>query len=321
MMRPRSVLPTSTLRVCTHAAACTLIAAGSLGLCVRAASAQSRARPEAPATSAEERVLLHSGTDWPLIASHLPDPATATPQQLEGTADVLRARRFPEDALDFYGYALARGGDVTTLLNKMGIVRLELRQVDLARQMFHRAVSVHKKDPQAWNNLGASEYASQNYRAAVSDYRKATKLRKDSAIYHSNLGMAYFELKDVDSARREFATALKLDPLILQHRDSGGSTAHILASSNYAGLCYEMARMYARDGKVDAMLEWLAKASEGGYPVRANMRDDASLRVFQKDPRVLLLLSNADQLTAKNSARPRTIAVALPGSPQAPPPD
>lgn len=283
--------------------------------------AQTRNHHEAPATSAEERALLHAGTDWVLIAPHLPDPATTAAAQLESTADVLRARRFPEDALDFYGYALARGGDVTSLLNKMGIVRLELRQTDLARQMFQRAVSAHKKDAQAWNNLGAAEYASQNYRAAAGDYRKATKLKKDSAIYHSNLGMAYFELKDPESARHEFAIAMKLDPMILQHRDGGGSTAHILASSNYAGLCFEMARMYAHEGRVDAMLEWLAKASEGGYPVRASMRDDAALRAWQKDTRVLLLLSNAEQLTAKSANRPRTMAVALPEAVNVPPPN
>lgn len=295
-MRPRHVLPALALAGCT------------VGLV-----AQSRTSThEAPLTSPEERALLHAGTDWSLIAPHLPNTETSTARQLESAADVLRARRFPEDALDFYGYALQRGGDVTTILNKMGIVRLELRQIELARQMFQRAVSARKKDAQAWNNLGAAEYALANYRAAASDYRKATKLSKASAVYHSNLGMAYFELKDTDSARHEFAVALKLDPAVLQHHDSGGTSAHILASSNYAGLCYEMARMYAHEGQVDAMLEWLAKASEGGYPVRDSMREDATLHAWMKDPRVLLLLANAEQLTAKNTGRPRAVATALP---------
>ncbi len=108
----------------------------------------------APLTSADERAALHNGPDWALIAPHLPDPKTASAADLEMTGDVLRARRFPEDALDYYGYALQRGGDVSTLLNKMGIVRLELRQVDLARAMFLRTVCAHKKDATAWNNLG-----------------------------------------------------------------------------------------------------------------------------------------------------------------------
>ena len=49
------------------------------------------------------------------IQPHLPDPATATPQTLELQADILRARRFPADAMDYYNYAIARGGNVSVL--------------------------------------------------------------------------------------------------------------------------------------------------------------------------------------------------------------
>ncbi len=92
--------------------------------CTATLAAQVHTRHDAPATSADERALLHAGSDWALIAPHLPDPTTSSAAKLESAADVLRARRFPEDALDYYGYAMERGGDVSVLLNKMGIVRL-----------------------------------------------------------------------------------------------------------------------------------------------------------------------------------------------------
>src|SRR5579875_3146474 len=130
-------------------------------LCAPAIFAQ--VRGEAPLTSPEERAALHRSSDWEIIAPHLPDPNTATAAQLETAADVLRARRFPEDALDYYGYAMARGGNVSELLNKMGVVRLELRQNEIARQMFLRTVHVQKKNAVAWNNLGATEFAEKNY--------------------------------------------------------------------------------------------------------------------------------------------------------------
>ena len=47
---------------------------------------------------------------WLAVKPHLPDPATASADKLEMAGDVLRARRFPEDALDYYQYALRRGG-------------------------------------------------------------------------------------------------------------------------------------------------------------------------------------------------------------------
>src|SRR5580658_591648 len=134
-----------------------------------------------PVPANVERAALHNSTEWQLLQPHLPNPQTASAADLEVAADVLRARRFPEDALDYYGYAMARGGDVSELLNKMGITRLELRQNDLARQMFLRTVRAKKNDAQAWNNLGVTEYADRNYHAAVTDYRRATKLNRKSA--------------------------------------------------------------------------------------------------------------------------------------------
>ena len=64
----------------------------------------------APTSDAAMRELRHQDPQWQTVKPHLPDPASATEQQLETVGDVLRARRFPEDALDYYTYALRRGG-------------------------------------------------------------------------------------------------------------------------------------------------------------------------------------------------------------------
>lgn len=277
------------------------------------------AQNSAPATSPEERAALHSGPDWALIAPHLPDPQTATASDLETAADVLRARRFPEDALDYYGYALTRGGNVSQLMNKMGIVRLELRQVGLAHEMFLRTVRAKKKDAQAWNNLGVTEYATQHYLAAVADYKKAARLDKRSAVYHSNAGMAYFELKDMESARKELALAIKIDPAIMQSREGGGSTAHVLGTQNYPELCFQMASLYARSGDLPSARVWLAKASEGGFDVRDGMRKDVALQAFAKDPEVRLILANTAQLRSKHTASGGNAPSLGPGAPTAPP--
>lgn len=284
-------------------------------LCASHASAQI-AKQDAPMTSPEERAALHRGPEWETIAPHLPDPNTATAAQLETTADVLRARRFPEDALDYYGYALARGGDISTLLNKMGVVRIELRQNKLAREMFMRTVRVQKTNASAWNNLGVTEYAAQNFRAAVADYRKAAKIDKHSAIYHSNLGMAYFEMKDMDSARREFAVAVRLDPKIMGgSAENGGGTAHVVGTQNYAELCFEMARLYAHEGKPVDAIQWLAKAGEQGYDIRNGMRNDSLLFALMKNPEVRIMLANVDGLRGRKSVSASTVAPSLGSSP------
>ena len=264
------------------------------------------AQNSAPMTSPEERAALHSGPEWELIAPHLPNPQTATAAKLETAGDVLRARRFPEDALDYYGYAMARGGNVSDLLNKMGVIRLELRQNDLAREMFQRTVKAKKNDAQAWNNLGVTEFASHSYKQAIADYKRAAKIDKNSAVYHSNLAMAYFESKDMESARREFAVAIRLDPSIMQGRDGGGVTAHVLGSQNYPELCFEMAKLYARNRNVAMTRLWLAKASEGGFDVRGSMSADNYLLPYTKDPEVQMMLANSALMRKRAVAKSST---------------
>ena len=290
-MRPRSCL--------LALAACSLFASPLLNFAPRA-------HAQAEAVSAEERAAFHRDPQWEIIAPHLPNPKTATAAQLEMAADVLRARRFPEDALDYYGYAIARGGPVSDLLNKMGIIRLELRQVALAHELFQQTVRGKKNDSAAWNNLGVTEYMEKRFKNAISDYRKAVKYDKHSAAFHSNLGMAYFESGDVESARKEFTVALTLDPHAFEHREAGGLTAQVVGTQNYAKLAFEMAKIYARNHDDEATLLWLAKATEAGYDTRHEMMQDIAFRPYEKDPRVLMMLKNAQQM------RMRSVASAAP---------
>ncbi|MCU1222377.1 MAG: Tetratricopeptide 1 repeat-containing protein [Edaphobacter sp.] len=263
------------------------------------------------------REVGHRDPQWLLIQPHLPDPMTATPDALETAADVLRARRFPADALEYYGYSLQRGGEPTQLLNKMGVTALELRNAMLARTYFQRAIKLKKKNSEAWNNLGAVEYLERSYRNAISAYKRAIKIDKKSSTYHSNLGTAYFELKDFESARKEYGIALQLDPLMFEHRRGmAGVTAHMLSPEDHARFCFEMARLYAKNGDEAQMLHSLTMASEGGFDVEREMGRDASLAPYRKDPRVLLLLQNARALRAGRDAT----AVASRTLPPLPPP-
>lgn len=262
------------------------------------------ARAQAPAemVSAEERAAFHRDPQWLLIAPYLPDAKTATAVQLETAADVLRARRFPEDALDFYGYAIARGGPLSELLNKMGIVRLELKQVAVAHELFQQSVRAKKKDPSSWNNLGVTEYITKHFKNAINDYQRAAKFDKHSPVYHSNLGMAYFENGDMESARRQFSVALELDPHAFDKRPSGGSTAQVVGTQNYPQLAFEMARMYAHNHDDAETLLWLSKATEAGYDTRHEIYNDVALRPYARDPRVVLMMKNAQQMRMRSVA-------------------
>ena len=260
----------------------------------------------------------HDDPQWTTVQSHLPDPLTASAAKLELAADVLRARRFPADALEYYNYALQRGGsDQALLLNKMGITELELQNMMQARAYFQRVVKLKKKNADGWNNLGAVEYLQKRYRNAISYYDRAIKLNKKESSFHSNLGTAYFDLKQFESARKEFEIALKLDPEMFERRRmAAGVTAHLLSPEDHARFCYEMARLYAKNGDEADMLHSLQMASEGGFDVAGEMGRDSSLSPYRKDPRVLMILQNARALRSGRAAT----AVASGAVPPLPPP-
>ncbi|RSL18024.1 tetratricopeptide repeat protein [Edaphobacter aggregans] len=257
----------------------------------------------------------HKDPQWLSIQAHLPDPTTATAAQLEMAADVLRARRFPEDAIVYYGYALQRGGDAPQLLNKMGVAELELRHPAQARAYFQRVVKIKKKNPEGWNNLGALEYMEGRYNAAISDYSRAIKLDKTSATFHSNLGTAYFDKKEFESARKEYDIALKLDPGMLQHHGTAGVTTRMLSPEDHARFCYELARLYAQRGDEEDMLRYLTMASEGGFDILTEMGGDSLLGQYRKDPRILLIVTNAKALRGNHLAQ----ASGVPPPPLPPP--
>jgi tetratricopeptide (TPR) repeat protein len=242
------------------------------------------------------RAIRHQDPQWESVRLHLPDPASATEQQLETVGDVLRARRFPEDALDYYTYALQRGGNEVVLMNKLGVVHLDLRHTAAARAYFVQATRVKPKDAVAWNNLGAVEYLERRFGSAISAYNRAIKLNKTSAIYHSNLATAYFEQKNYSRARDQLKIALGLDPEVAHHDGVGGLTAHMISPEDHARYCFEMARLYVDIGDETNFLHYLTMASEAGFDVLAEMRSDNVMSAYRKDPRVILLVNNARAL-------------------------
>lgn len=263
-------------------------------------------------------ITRHESPDWLTVQPHLPDPATASAAQLEVAGDVLRARRFPEDAVEYYLYALRRGGQEAPLMNKLGVTQLELRNVSIARIYFQRVVRLQRKDARAWNNLGAAEYIDGQLRSAIVDYGRAIKLDGHEASYRSNRATAYFDARDYNRARRDFETAMKLDPLMMEHLGVSGLEVHMLSPSDHARYCFEMARLFAHSGDEDNMLRYLQRASEAGFDVLHEMGSDETFARYRKDPRVLTLVRNAKALRSDQASAnvPRDLPALPPENPR-----
>ena len=261
------------------------------------ASAACRAQ-QAYTDSDADRTLRHQSADWQIVAPHLPSLTTGSPDALTTAGDVLRARRMPEDALDYYRAAAQRGADHARMLNRIGVTLMELHDNAQARACFERALQLSGKDAEVWNNLGAAEFIGGDYKRSIQDYKHAVKLNKNAAVFRSNLGTAYFEVKDFESAEHQFVAALKIDPAVFEQGNASGIEARVLSSVDRGRFCFEMARLAAQRGKDAEVMDWLAKAVESGFDVRYEMSNDRSLAPYRGDPRVSVLIRNAKIMRA-----------------------
>src|SRR5882757_8531755 len=58
-----------------------------------------------------------------------------------------------EDPLDYYHFAQKRSGNTASLMNKIGLIEIELRNIILAHGYFQAAVKLNRNDASGWNNL------------------------------------------------------------------------------------------------------------------------------------------------------------------------
>jgi hypothetical protein len=70
----------------------------------------------------------------------------------------------------------------------------------------------------------------------------------------------------------------------------------VLATKDFAGLCFEMARMFAQQKRPESMRLWLSKASERGYDVREGMKENAVFHPYLKDPQIQIMLQNTSRM-------------------------
>ena len=281
----------------------------ALTLLVLTAPAQDLAS-SSPFTTAQQ--LAHQSDQWAEVEKHLPDPHTASPQALEQQADILRARRFPEDAMDYYKYALDRGGNPPALLNKLGLAELEMHHIQLARVYFQRVV---KARPQERRGLEQPRRVRVHGRLATPPHSPTTSAPSSSAV--ATPFSTPTSPTPISSPRTIAARATRWPPRSSSIPTSssrwapGGIAAHVLSARDQARFSFEMAKMYAHSGMEDELLHALSRSAEAGMDVQLEMAHDPVLAKYQMDPRVVVLVRNAELLRA---TRTPTISATGPAS-------
>ncbi len=142
----------------------------------------------------------------------------AKPLPPEELGDVLIARREYREGLKQY---LQCDQTSAVIANKVGVAYQQLLDFRSAIKQYRRATKLDAGYAVAINNLGTVYHSQKNFRRAIQLYRRALRLAPDDATVYSNLGSAYFSIRHFKDAMAVYQKALDLDPNILESRPVG----------------------------------------------------------------------------------------------------
>ena len=104
---------------------------------------------------------------------------------------------------------LARG-DYEKAFYALGMAESELKNWQKAEAAFRRALSLNRQNGEAWFDLAFVYLANKDYDSARQAFQRSIRYKSISAsIGHNNLGVIFALGGDMNSAVREFETALK----------------------------------------------------------------------------------------------------------------
>ena len=101
-------------------------------------------------------------------------------------------------------------GDYEKALYALGMAQAELKNWPKAEEAFRGAIRLNKQNGEAWFDLAFVYLAKNDYDAARTAFHKSVEYKSVAApVSHNNLGVILAIGGDINSAVREFETALK----------------------------------------------------------------------------------------------------------------
>lgn len=101
-------------------------------------------------------------------------------------------------------------GDYEKAFYALGMTQAELKNWQAAEKAFRGAIRLNKRNGEAWFDLAFVYLAEKNYESAKQAFQKSVELKSVAAsIGHNNLGVILAINGEIDSAMKEFETALK----------------------------------------------------------------------------------------------------------------
>ncbi len=111
---------------------------------------------------------------------------------------------------EFEGAIKLTRGDYEKAFYALGMAQAELKNWDKSELAFRGALRLNKRNGEAWFDLAFVYLAKNDFESARSAFQKSVEYKSVSAaIGHNNLGVIFALGGDLNSAVREFETALR----------------------------------------------------------------------------------------------------------------
>lgn len=191
-------------------------------------------------------------------------------------AQQLHASGRLDAALALYEQCLREAPDDWRALTRLGLLRVQQRRFDLAREPLARAVALNPGGAEAHAWLGEVDRNEGRLEAAVDSYRQALAVQPDFAAAWFNLGLALADLRQPGEAKAAFRRFLELRPADLRARTelaaihlSEGEPAAALPLArevvdrdpgNFQAL-YQGAIAFDRLAQLRSAIEWFERAA------------------------------------------------------------
>ena len=192
--------------------------------------------------------------------------------------------------------------------NNQGVELLKQGKTDEAILSLLKAVELDPKNPDARLNLAYAYDRQVRIDEAIVHYEKAVELNPRNSIARNNLGVLYDKTGRNDEAIREFEKAMEIDPKnasgpknletakknqsVIQERERQIAEALKAADAQPKDprASYNVARLYAHDGKKDQAIGWLEKALKLGFNDIGYLKADSALDSLRNEPDYVWLL-------------------------------
>ncbi|MDC0239589.1 tetratricopeptide repeat protein, partial [Candidatus Thioglobus sp.] len=137
--------------------------------------------------------------------------------------------------------ALALKPNYAEALNNLGIVYMELGQLDESVKCYEKSIAIRPNYAEALNNLGLTLKELGQLDEAIKYYEKSIAIKPDYAEALNNLGSVFMELGQLDDAIKNYKKALVLKPDYANAHNNLGNALKELGQLNAAAKCYEKA--------------------------------------------------------------------------------